>query len=319
MRELAHIHFDTEEIKIRPLYRNEEALKKIQALSPDSPPQKARDVYGDLYFPPAPARRPYTFASIVLSSDGKMAYPDDPKGPLIAGTNKLDTAGGLADFWVLNMLRSYADGVICGAKTLQAEPDSTAHIFCEDLARERLGQMKKPAAHPVNVVVSLDGADIPLDHKIFKSPALYSMIATGKTGGAFLDKTLGLEHTIFGPGPIDPDALRRCLQAEPKVLPIVITGRESAPDSEELFLLLRTMGIERLCIESPSYIWHLLRNKSLDEIFINYSMVFAGGSVALGAADPFTSTSHPHSELLMLGIHQGHFIFTRQRLRWDCE
>jgi hypothetical protein len=62
--------------------------------------------------------------------------------------------------------------------------------------------------------------------------------------------------------------------------------------------------------------WHLLQNNALDEIFINYSMLFAGGAAVLGRAQPFTSTGHPHTELLTLGIHRQNFIFTRQRLRY---
>ena len=63
--------------------------------------------------------RPYTFSSIVLSSDGKMAYQDNPSGPLVAKNNFLDPDGSLGDFWVLNVLRSYADGIIVGANTLR--------------------------------------------------------------------------------------------------------------------------------------------------------------------------------------------------------
>ena len=76
------------------------------------------------------------------------------------------------------------------------------------------------------------------------------------------------------------------------------------------------MDIRKLCIESPSYMWHLIETKAMDEMFINYSMVFAGGPLAMGVQRPFSATDHPHSELLLLAAHRNNFIFTRQRLRY---
>jgi riboflavin biosynthesis pyrimidine reductase len=331
MHELPSLYFDSGRIRIESLFRAEKTLAEISAGSPDKMPQKVRDVYGGLCFPPAPAERPYTFASIVLSSDGKMAFGDDPKGPVIASANKLDPDGALADFWVLNMLRSYADAVIMGARTLQAEPEAAACVFCRELARDRLAVMHKKSRHPLNVVVSFDGTDIPLDHAIFNYPDLTLMIATSEAGGVHLDKSLGSRRRrIFGPyrdasaitgspgGEPSPDLAEiRSAVEDPEVLPILLTGSGSQTDSVLLLLALRLIGVERLCVEAPSYMWHLLNNRCMDEMFINYSMLFAGGPASPGAAGPFTSLVHPHAELLMLGMHQHNFIYTRQKLRYD--
>ncbi|MDR2258995.1 MAG: pyrimidine reductase [Treponema sp.] len=331
MREPSSLHFDSGSIRIEPLFRSEETLAEISAGSPDKIPQKVCDVYGGLCFPPAPAKRPYTFASMVLSSDGKMAFEDDPKGPVIASANKLDSDGALADFWVLNMLRSYADAVIVGARTLQAEPEAAAYVFCGELAHDRIAVMHKKSRHPLNVVVSFDGADIPLEHTIFNRGGLAAMIATSEAGGAYLDRALGRRRRrIFGPyrdaaaiaglpggEPSSDLAEIRLAVEDPEVLPILLTGSGGRPDSDILLLTLRLTGVERLCVEAPSYMWHLLNNKTMDEMFINYSMLFAGGSVSPGAAAPFTSLVHPHAELLMMGIHRRNFIYTRQRLRYD--
>jgi hypothetical protein len=157
------------------------------------------------------------------------------------------------------------------------------------------------------------------------------MIATSEAGGVYLDKALGKRRRrIFGPyrdpsgaagsaegKPSSDLAEIRLAVEDPEVLPIVLTGGGDRPDSELLLLVLRLTGVERLCIEAPSYMWHLLNNKAMDEMFINYSMLFAGGSVSPGAACPFTSLVHPHSELLMMGIHRRNFIYTRQKLRYD--
>jgi riboflavin biosynthesis pyrimidine reductase len=181
------------------------------------------------------------------------------------------------------------------------------------------------------VVVSLDGTDIPLNHKIFNSTGLFSLIATSETGGRYLDKAFTKPHLVFGPftgaeeadaartnaARINAEALRASLMERPDVPHILVTGRGAAPDSAVLLAILRNMGVERLCIEAPSYMWHLLQNKALDEIFINYSLLFAGGTAALGSGQPFSSTSHPHTELLMLGLHKQNFIFTRQRLCYE--
>jgi riboflavin biosynthesis pyrimidine reductase len=328
MREPPSLRFDSGSIRIEPLFRAEEALAEISALSPDRMPQKVCDVYGGLCFPPAPAARPYTFASLVLSSDGKMAFGDDPKGPVIASANKLDPDGALADFWVLNMLRAYADAVIMGARTLQAEPETAAYVFCGELADDRIAVMRKKSRHPLNVVVSFDGTDIPLDHAVFDSRGLSSMIATSEAGGAYLDKALGKRRRrIFGPyrdaagssgKELSSDLAEiRLAMEDPEVLPVLLTGSGNRPDSGLLLLTLRLTGVERLCVEAPSYMWHLLNNRAMDEMFINYSMLFAGGPASLGAAGPFTSLVHPHVELLMMGIHRRNFIYTRQKLRYD--
>jgi riboflavin biosynthesis pyrimidine reductase len=331
MSELRSMHFDSGSIRIEPLFKAEDALAEISALSPDKAPQKVCDVYGEVCFPPAPATRPYTFASIVLSADGKMAFGDDPKGPVIASANKLDPDGALADFWVLNMLRAYADAVIMGARTLQAEPDAAAFVFCEELAHDRIAVMNKKSRHPLNVVISFDGTDIPLDHTIFNSSGFVSMIATSEAGGAYLDKALGKRrHRIFGPyrdisavtgspggeSSSGLDEIRLALE-DPEVLPILLTGTGDKPDSELLLLTLRLTGVERLLIEAPSYMWQLLNNKAMDEMFINYSMLFAGGTASLGLTAPFTSLVHPRAELLMMGIHRRNFIYTRQKLRYN--
>ena len=279
--------FPTDKVRIVPCYKQEDLLKKIKAESPERvTPPKIADVYGELYFPPAPCHRPYTFCSVVLSADGKMAFTDHPAGPIIAKNNYLDPDGALADFWMLNALRTYSDGIIIGAKTLQTEVNATSHIFDKDLAKERVEVLGK-TPHPWNIVVSFDATDIPFEHIIFDvdpEEKLNVAIATSPQGAEYVKKSFAKEHIFIGPynteGGIDKDlsTIQESLRANPTKVPVFITGENSNPSSEILLYLLRQLEFRRLLIESPSYNWHLMENKALDEFFINYSMVYAGGT-----------------------------------------
>lgn len=323
MGQLFMMDFPTDKVRISPCFKREDLLEKLKAESPEEvTPPKILDVYGELCFPPAPAHRPYTFCSVVLSSDGKMAFTDHPAGPIIAKNNYLDPDGALADFWMLNALRTYSDGIIIGAKTLQTEVNATSHIFDKELARERVEVLGK-TPHPWNIIVSFDGTDIPFEHIIFNvdpEEQLKVAIATSPQGAEFVKNNFPKEHILVGPytskNEIDRDfnTIQESLQANPAKVPVFITGENTSPSSEILLYLLRQLGFTRLLIESPSYNWHLMQNKALDEFFINYSMVYAGGTITPGYQMPFSHLDHPHAELLTVGLHRSSFIFTRQKL-----
>ena len=130
MNELVFFEIPKQNLKIQIVKKSDGILEQIKKESAETAvmPDVA-EYYTDIYFPKAPADRPYTFSSIVLSSDGKMAYGDNPSGPLIAKNNFLVPDGSLGDFWVLNVLRAYADGIIIGARTLLSEPGITCHVY----------------------------------------------------------------------------------------------------------------------------------------------------------------------------------------------
>ena len=117
-----------------------------------------------------------------------MAFPDMPEGPIISRANHLDTNGALADFWVLNNLRAYGDAVIIGARTLEMEKDVWMTIHDKDLVEERLVNLEKESAHPKNVIISLDGTDIPTDHLIFSQNEVPVSIFTSPQGWKNLHK-----------------------------------------------------------------------------------------------------------------------------------
>ena len=319
MQPLPKFQFPTEDIKLNVLMRQEDVLSQMKAASCDVVPQKVIDVYGELYLPEPGEDRPYTFASIVLSSDGKIAFPDDPRGPLIAGNNMLDREGGKADFWVLNMLRAYSDACLLGARTLQAEPEGTSHVFCEELAKARTEIMGKDEEYPINCIVSFDGTDIPLSHRIFAGD-IRVMIGTSPEGGTYLKANMKQPVVCLGPyatkADVDMSAIWSALSAQPDAVPIFLTGSGKSPDSAALLYILRQLGIKKMCIEAPSYMWHLIENRAMDEMFINYSMVFVGGTTSMGAYRAFSATDHPHSQIISLAMHRAGFVFTRQRMRY---
>jgi riboflavin biosynthesis pyrimidine reductase len=311
--------FPTEKIKIDSVMKQEKHLQKIKSESPDpETPGKVKDVYGELYFPPAPVDRPYTFGSLVESSDGKIAFPNKPEGPLVAGKNFLDPWGGKADFWVLNMLRAYADCAIIGAKTLQAEPKGTSHVFCEELAEARVKELGKKGISPWNCIVSFDGTDIPLQHAIFGYEEITVLIGTGPAGAEYLKKEMGDRVTVIGPfadadAVSDDDAIQAQWDAAAGKVVVFATGKGTNPDAAALLKCLRFLGVERAIIESPSYLWHLIGFGGMDEIFLNYSSVFVGGKIVLGGFSDFTTEAHPHGRFLQLGTHGEGFLFTRQQ------
>lgn len=317
--EMVTMEFPPEAMQLTVVDRDEETLEEIRRVSPETQtPEKVRQVYTDLFFPPAPDDRPYTFGSIVLSMDGKMAYEDDPQGPLIAARNLLDPEGGLCDFWILNVLRAYADAVIIGAGTIAAEPRMISNCFDADLVEARRRVLGKESEAPWNVVVSFDGTDIPLEHGVFSTRGLTAAVGTSPAGGRYLAENFPREHRILGPyrsfGEIDAPAIRAELARYPGAVPVFLTGEGDRPDSSLLLAILRQLGIHRLVIESPTYMWHLIGQQAMDEMFINYSSVFAGGRIAPGAARAFSVEDHPHAQILTTAIHRHHFLFTRQKL-----
>lgn len=334
MAELFYIDFDEKTLNLDICFRQSDILEQIRKSAPeDTSLPKIDTVYDTLYMPGAFPDRPYTVSSIVLSADGKMAFTDNPAGPVIAKNNFFDPDGALADFWILNAIRCYCDGIIMGARTLQTEANNTSHIFDAELFSQR-GELFGKSEHPHNIIVSFDGTDIPLDHLIFtidKEQHFHVVIATSPSGGDYLVKQGDSRIRLFGPfnrkGTEAPGTgteqagikdLTDALWDE-NIIPVIITGYGDLPDSTALLSLLKTAGMERLLIESPSYTSHLMQNGQLDEYFINYSMLYAGGMITPNTKDPFTCKNHPHSKLLTLATHGPSFLYTRQKLFYGIE
>ncbi|MCC6148216.1 MAG: dihydrofolate reductase family protein [Anaerolineaceae bacterium] len=318
------ISFPLESLRLTPLYKNETELEKLrQASGARAPLSKVSAAYHDLYFPEPPENRPYTFASIVLSLDGKMAFPDNPKGPVVAQANRLNPQGALTDFWVLNLLTAHADGIITGAKILQVEPDSIFACQDEDLLAERKTILGKNPEVPLNVIVSFDGTDVPFEHIIFSMPEVRTLIATSQAGGQYLQEKYGAEVSLIGPyfSPAEVDPSSLSAQFQEKLIPcnkvVLMTGGKE-PDAPLLMRCLRAAGIKHLLIESPTYMWLMMEQGLLNEFFVNYSPLYIGGPITPGYGLSFSEASHPHARFLVIALHNNSFLFTRQQLLYNA-
>lgn len=297
--------FIPEHLKYQLAFQNETLFKEIEKKAGYTvTPPKVEKIMGRLLFPQAPENRPYIYGCMVLSADGKMAFPDNPAGHLISKENRLDKEGALTDYWILNVCRTYADGVVLGAGTLKVPRKWTARIADPELAEARKTILGKQEEHPYPLVATLDGTDLPLDHEIFSSYPSVGII-TSPAGALWLKERLGSSCTLVTRG--------KDFKERKEGVKIFARGEGKIPATHEIMELLRQAGIRYLLVESPSYIWHLLEEKLLDEFFLNYSCLYVGGDYVLGRTRPFNILEHPHSVLLSLGYHQG-FIFTRQKL-----
>ena len=296
--------FDRNYLKTEMISPNPELLAEICAGSSMQTPDKVRDVLGELVLPEPSEEKPYLYGCMVLSFDGKMGFQNNPEGTLISKMNTFDPKGADLDFWILNVCRTYADAVIFGTGTLRARMQKLwyAQIFDEELmgARKELG---KKTDVPVSIIASVDGRDIPFEHATFSmNPA--PVILTSLDGADYVMKNIGRACRVI----TEPEDLL----CESDTVRILAAGKEQA-DTALLMPLLRKCGLKHVCVEAPSYIWLLIRGGYLDEYFLNYSGVYAGGSTAIGGFAPCTAEDHPHAALLSAGFTPG-FVFTRQKV-----
>ncbi|ACL70667.1 RibD family protein [Halothermothrix orenii] len=317
---LVKIPFDRDKIKLSRVYESD-SLKEFEVKG--LPSDKVNYVYGELKFDRIPDDRPLTLASFVTSLDGKIAFEDAPEGPFIAQKNFLDPDGAGADFWVLNMLRANCDGILVGAGTMQEEADMTAHVFDQELEDARVEAGLDEV--PLNIVASLDGRDIPFDHKLFKAPEVPVAIFTSPSGMEWVKENFKEPVEIIGPynslEEIDKEEVTRGFKALGEKVPVIVTGSKQTTNSEVFLKVLRLAGIEKLLVESPTYTHHLIKNKLLDEMFLNYSCIYIGGkALCLGnREESFTSKDHPHSEVLSIHAHSSHFFYFRHKLLYGIK
>ena len=160
--------FCADDMKFPTVCPNPELLAALTAGSSLRTPDKVRRVMGELVFPQPPEERPYLYGCMVLSFDGKMGFPDDPEGTLISKENRFDPVGGKTDFWIMNVCRAYADAVILGTGTLKARMHKVwyAEVSDPDLVEARPG-LGKRTGQPLNIVASIDGRDVPMEHATF--------------------------------------------------------------------------------------------------------------------------------------------------------
>lgn len=293
------------QIRQEVLYENREVLSSMEALSL---PERGREAIGELPFPKI-ERGPYLYSSMVSSIDGRMGFTDDPIGPLISRNNILDPNKGKADFWFLNLLRASSHLVILGAKTLQVERDAMAFIFDRELVSQREA-MHIEEEQPINLILSLTGEDLPLDHPLLYSKEVKVIIATSPKGTSYLRENLPVPSYLLKEG----EKYRREGEVD-----ILCTGKESTTSIKGILEILGSWGLKRVLVESPSFTWQLLQRGLLHEIFLTYSTLLAGGDVIPGLSQPFKAKDHPHTRLLRLARHGEGLLFTRLQVLYGEE
>jgi len=274
----------------------------------------------------APEERVLTMGCFVSSMDGKIAFTNDPAGPVVAKANSKDPSGADADFWVLNLFRANVDVVIGGAGTMWKEPDGTISLFDRELEAVRLASGRNPA--PWAVICSLDGTDLRYQDTLFDNQQ--TMIHTSPAGAVPVSKNFGRPHYFVGPYAdvtevaADAEKIRNeFAEKNEHEIPVILTGSGGTTDAPSFLKILRIMGMERALVESPSYCHVLMQQALLDELTLNYSCLYIGGTaVSLGnGMEPFTSLRHPESELLSIHMHSPSFLYFRHRLSysWQAE
>lgn len=320
MKQVTHRQVLKDNVKLSVMYENTELQN---ALANDSKGKTLPDVlerYGTpVVFPKPSDDRPYIYSTIALSADGKMAFMDNKVGSFVAGKNFLDPDGASMDYWVLNLLRAYSDGILIGANTLKNEPGIVNYVKDAVLNEQRHTVLKKNE-HPVNIIVSLDGTDIPWDHDTFDvDPAdrLKIMIATSPAGYEYIKHNCSKKTAFIGAFKSKEDIDNADLPeliAHFDEYPILVTGENASPDTELMLYALRKMGLEYLCAESPTYTAVLMKKKCLDEYFITYSMTYVGGTLTPGMIVPQSYKDHAHANLVSISMHNSNFLYTRQKL-----
>ncbi|MGL4737967.1 MAG: dihydrofolate reductase family protein [Cellulosilyticaceae bacterium] len=313
---LEKMPLEVEVVKINKVYESE-AVKNFEVDTVTC--DKIKNVYGDLKFEKLHEDRPYTFTSLVTSIDGRIAFSDAPQGPLISRMNAYGQNGAMADWWVLNLLRTVGDGIMIGAGTMRAEEDFTGHIFDQDLEDARIAAGLNPV--PWNIVTSIDGTDIPFEHRMFKEKELPVMISTSVRGLEVVEAGIENDYIVVGPlqskEDVTEDMIATIKAAQGKVI-VIVTGGDF-PDSHVAFYLLKKFGIDRLLVETPSYTHYLVGEKLMDELFLNYSCLYIGGkALTIGQfGKEFTSEDHPHTKMLSIHASNDHFFYFRHKLIYN--
>jgi len=298
--------FPTEKIKLKRIYEsiNSEEINGQFHINP-----KIQEIYGEFSFPSLPKDRTYTLGSFVQSIDGKIAFTESPDGTLVAKKNLKAPYGAMADYWILNLLRTVSDAVLMGSKTIAREPNLTGHIFDSDLAdyRVKCGKLEVP----LHIIVTGTGIDFPLTHKIIKDPDIPVLIVTSNEGKSILTENLDpyfidLNHSTGF-----------CLTNTIKA--VISIGENNSINLAELMTFLKKHGIDTMMIESPTFLVSLMQKDLLDELYLNTSSIFIGGdALSIGQNMPaFSLNNHPSGRVISIHTHSDYFFYVRYRMEYD--
>jgi 5-amino-6-(5-phosphoribosylamino)uracil reductase len=148
-------------------------------------PESFRAVYPAPWRLPTPESRPYVYVNFVLSRDGRVSFnePGHMSGVDVAGFDQHDQ-------WLMGLLRSRADAILMGDKTLEIEPD---HVWTAEFIRPEdakaftsLRESEGRSPMPLQVFLSLDG-DVDVEAaRVFAVERAHVVVATTTRGAAHL-------------------------------------------------------------------------------------------------------------------------------------
>lgn len=288
--------------KLTPLFDYQTAHDVVGIVHPTF-----EEVYQDnLWFERRQAKKPILYASFVTSIDGKIAFPDQPQGPLIARENHVDATGAALDWWLLNALRTSSDAIIFGVNTLQQEAELTGHVYDVDL--QQIRQDQNQPLIPWNLIITHHAEHIPFQHRTFTQQEIPVIIITVAEQAAACQAALqAVGREVIALNSDDTISL------DPTKTYLISRLDEGM---ESILEQLAACGLEKILVESPTLTHTFLEQQLLDELFINQSGLYVGGD-ALGLGQKqaaFTSQQHPHTKLLSIHQHDQTFLYFRYQI-----
>lgn len=302
--------FLADEIELKRIYSDFDSDYKLSPLNF----AKIEKIYGALKFPNLKADRPFLYASFVTAIDGTIAFKDNLSSSQIVRNKEFDSKAGKADLWILNLLRTVADGIILGPKTLQVESSLTAHIFDKELIEARTKLLNKTQI-PYNIIISKKGKTIPYEHRIFSEEEIPVMIVTSPQGAQFITEQLNYPVEVIDLTAANMAEGANELNNKEEII-ILVTGQGSELNEKILFKYLKEAGLDKIMVETPSYAHYLMQYKFLDEIFINQAGSYIGGPKFLNnnSISAFNAGSEPRAKMVTIHTYNSYFFAFRYRL-----
>ena len=327
---LKKIIFSPTSLPLQCIYQNKTILDRVKAASVFSEvPKKVRQLYGPLIFPSAREDRPYLTGCLVTSMDGRLGYDSNPGSRRLTSSNELDPSQGLTDLWILNLVRTWADGILLGSATLRDEKEFTGHIYDPDLQSFREEHPQRFARTPWNILITRHPENLPWDHPVLSTPRIPVLMVIPENqqealvrcpGGQFCYGVIsGKEalHLLTPPAEVHQVLTWQDERVDPRHLAVTLPS-DDFPDFDCLLPLLRRLGIRQLTVESPHWIWRLMAEKALDEFFVTHTGVYTGGMQIPGQNVSFTPEEPPVMELASLHLTGSSVLFSRQILHYPA-
>jgi len=257
-----------------------------------------------------PQDRPYTWTMTVSSLDGIIEFKEkDSEGGKYIAMGHIPGSGSGSDWRMLSAGWTFADAVFASGAILRAEPNMKFIPFFDDIIEYRVNVLKKPK-YPINVILSGSG-DIDLNHPIFHTPDLQTVIITSQAGYNKLTPQLSL---------LDPKATTVEVFGE--------TPSFSQKEFDEMLRLLKSKyNIQYLDITAGgTVIGLLLWYKHVDEIRVTIAGQVVGETstsqqrrprlISLPNDKVFQYENSPLLNYAKVGIYGVHHIFIRSLVQY---